>query len=158
MLDWDTYAGGDPLPLTLPQDPTWASQGEVDWLPQPEAKGGFDGFGRLFGSEGGGDDAGDDDGATEVGDVIVTGERPEEPWWDIDNLPGGGGDTGPTGGEGPGSGDGPDPVDDECPWTKFYEDVARQVGVLAGALGALRTAGLHSILVMIGRLSVHSSP
>lgn len=137
MLDWDTFAGSDPLPQTLPQETIFTQQGEVDWLPQTVAKGGFDEFEPLFGSEGGGE-AGDDDGATDVGDVIVIGERPEEPWWDIDNLPGGGGDSGPTGGEGPGSGDGPDPVDEDCPWTKFYEDVARQIGVLAGALGAIK--------------------
>ncbi len=115
----DTYAGPDPLPLplplTLPQDPTLPPQGEVDWLPQPEAKGGCDEFGPMFGSEGGGDDAGDDDGATDLGEIVVTGERPEEPWWDIDNLPGGGGgSTGGTGTGGAGAGgEVEDPENDE---------------------------------------------
>ena len=87
----------------------------------------------MFGSEGG-----DDGGVTDLPPVDIVADPDPDPydeWWEVDGPSGGTGSG--TGGTSGGAGDAPDP-DDECPWADFYEDVARQVGVLAGALGALK--------------------
>lgn len=109
MQDWDAFTGQDPLPPTLSLEGTEAVGYPVDWLsPQPDPVK-FDEFGPMFGSEAPGA-GGEDDSATDLGEIVVIGERPEEPWWDIDNLPGGdGGGTG-GGGTGGGGGGGGDPL------------------------------------------------
>lgn len=50
--------------------------------------------------------AGGEDDVTDLGEVVFTGDRPERPSWDIDNLPGENTDGGPGGGSGSGGGGG----------------------------------------------------
>lgn len=102
MQDWDVFSGFEQVPVTLAHDPNLSPADEIDWFPLPSSKE-FDDFGPMFGSE-----AGDGGDATNPGDIDVLGERYEEPWWDIDNLPSGdsGGDP-VIGGDGSGGGDTP---------------------------------------------------
>ncbi len=95
MLDWDVYSGSDPM-LHLPlEGPTGID--EPGWFPELVSKEEFDEFQPMFGSE-----AGDGGDATDLGEVVVTGEREDDPydeWWET-------GGWGSGGGPGPGLGSG----------------------------------------------------
>lgn len=77
----------------------------------------------------------EDDEATELDEVVVTGTRidrlPTAIQITIDDV------AQPPSGETGGSGGGSVP-DDDCPWDDFYGDSARVVGLFAGVLGALK--------------------
>lgn len=82
MLDWDTYAGSDPLLAGGPEQPwpqeqaalAWLTPAPEDgldaWLPSPGIKGGLDDFGPMSFWAGG-----EDDGVPELDEVVVTGTR-----------------------------------------------------------------------------------
>ena len=86
MHDWMFEAGGEPLSLTLAEQPgspapvaaDWFSHEPADdfetWLFETPAKGDPDDFGPMFGE---GEGEGDDDGAHELDEVVVTGRRVE---------------------------------------------------------------------------------
>jgi hypothetical protein len=87
MHDWMFEAGGEPLSLTLAEQPgspapvaaDWFSHEPADdfetWLFETPAKGDL---GPMFiEGEGEGEDEGDDDGAHELDEVVVTGRRVE---------------------------------------------------------------------------------
>ena len=88
MHDWMFEAGGEPLSLTLAEQPgspapvaaDWFSHEPADdfetWLFETPAKGDPDDFGPMFG-EGEGEGEDDDDGAHELDEVVVTGRRVE---------------------------------------------------------------------------------
>lgn len=92
MHDWMFEAGGEPLSLTLAEQPgspapvaaDWFSPEPADdfetWLFETRAKGDPDDFGPMFiagEDEDEGEGEGDDDGVHELDEVVVTGRRVE---------------------------------------------------------------------------------
>lgn len=114
MLDWDTSAGLDPLPLALPQDSTGSLGDQRDWLPKPEDKAKFDEFGPMFGTEG-------EDGGTHdlpPVDVAPEADDPYDDWWE-------GGETSTGGNSSGGSGGSQDPtglIDNFFAWVDSFLD------------------------------------
>jgi hypothetical protein len=178
MLDWETYAGTEPLHETNTGQSILGPM--EDWLTAPASeKSALDEFQSLFAMG-----AGADDDATPVDDVIVVGTRPGNPhdewwWWET-----GGGDgpdwsdpsigVGVGGGLGGPTSDGLDPQQD-CPADQAARDAAAMFLAAAAAEnqhlsyreraayiirdddGTYRLSGYREGLPMTGAVSPDSS-
>ena len=103
-----------------------------DWIAAFKASAANDSHFPLSGT-------GYDSPSTDLGEIVVIGDRPwyelYNNWWEVGGSLGGGG---PDPWTESGNGGGGEVDDDECPFLEAYEQAADQVGLFAGLLSALK--------------------